>query len=68
MTHLDHHAHHGAAGRAPSSLNRLALSATDRVIYGNQFNEDDTEASVAFDLLRDFAERRYSLVGGEVRS
>lgn len=45
-----------------------ALRVTDRVIYGNQFNEEDTETHVAFDLLRDFAERRYSVVSGEVRS
>ncbi|WP_143437123.1 hypothetical protein [Hymenobacter mucosus] len=41
---------------------RLALRLADRVIYGNQFSEDDTETDLAFVLLRDFAERRYSLV------
>ncbi|MGY2131993.1 hypothetical protein ACW9KT_07180 [Hymenobacter sp. HD11105] len=45
-----------------------ALRITDRVIYGNQFNDDDTETSVAFDLLRDFAERRYGFVSGEVKN
>ncbi len=40
---------------------RLALRLTDRVIYGNQFSEDDTETDLAFDLLRDFAERRFEL-------
>lgn len=40
---------------------RLALRLTDRVIYGNQFSEDDTETDLAFDLLRDFAERRFGL-------
>ncbi|MBC6605307.1 hypothetical protein H8B13_00600 [Hymenobacter sp. BT188] len=41
-----------------------ALRITDRLIYGNQFNEDDTETSTAFDLLRDFADRRYTLLSG----
>lgn len=41
---------------------RLALRLADRVIYGNQFSEDDTETDLAFDLLRNFAERRYDLV------
>lgn len=41
---------------------RLALRLADRVIYGNQFSEDDTETDLAFVLLRDFAERRYALV------
>ena len=41
---------------------RLALRLADRVIYGNQFSEDDTETDLAFDLLRRFAERRYELV------
>lgn len=45
-----------------------ALRVADRVIYGNQFDEEDTETSVAFDLLRDFAERRYSVASSEVRS
>jgi hypothetical protein len=45
-----------------------ALRITDRLIYGNQFNDDDTETSIAFDLLRDFAERRYGLLSREVRS
>ncbi|QNH63568.1 hypothetical protein [Hymenobacter sediminicola] len=41
---------------------RLALRLADRVIYGNQFSEDDTETDLAFDLLRSFAERRFELV------
>jgi hypothetical protein len=41
---------------------RRALRLADRVIYGNQFSEDDTETDLAFDLLRGFAERRYKLV------
>ena len=45
-----------------------ALRITDRLIYGNQFNDDDTETSIAFDLLRDFAERRYGLLSEEARS
>ncbi|WP_084446742.1 hypothetical protein [Hymenobacter roseosalivarius] len=45
-----------------------ALRITDRLIYGNQFNEDDTETSTAFDLLRDFADRRYTLLSGATRS
>ena len=40
---------------------RLALRLTDRVIYGNQFSEDNTETDLAFDLLRDFAQRRFEL-------
>lgn len=39
----------------------LALRLADRVIYGNQFNEDETETDLAFDLLRDFAQRRFEL-------
>ncbi|MBO0359636.1 hypothetical protein J0X19_16875 [Hymenobacter sp. BT186] len=38
---------------------KLALRLADRVIYGNQFTEDDTETDLAFDLLRDFAQRRF---------
>ncbi|SNC60075.1 hypothetical protein SAMN06265337_0184 [Hymenobacter gelipurpurascens] len=41
---------------------RLALGLADRVIYGNQFTEDDTETDLAFVLLRDFAERQYQRV------
>jgi hypothetical protein len=37
----------------------LALRLADRVIYGNQFTEDETETDLAFDLLRDFAQRRF---------
>lgn len=40
---------------------KLALRLADRVIYGNQFTEDDTETDLAFDLLRDFAQRRFEL-------
>lgn len=39
----------------------LALRLADRVIYGNQFSEEETETSLAFDLLRDFAERRFEM-------
>jgi hypothetical protein len=39
----------------------LALRLADRVIYGNQFTEDETETDLAFDLLRDFAQRRFEL-------
>lgn len=41
---------------------RLALGLADRVIYGNQFSEDDTETDLAFVLLRNFAERQYQRV------
>lgn len=37
----------------------LALRLADRVIYGKQFSEDDTETDLAFELLRRFAERQY---------
>ncbi|MBB4602823.1 hypothetical protein [Hymenobacter latericoloratus] len=40
----------------------LALRLADRVIYGNQFSEDDTETDLAFELLRRFAERQYTQV------
>ncbi|UOQ77855.1 hypothetical protein MUN84_04150 [Hymenobacter sp. 5516J-16] len=40
----------------------LALRLADRVIYGNQFSEDDTETDLAFELLRSFAERQYTHV------
>ena len=40
----------------------LALHLTDRVIYGNQFTEEETETDLAFVLLRDFADRQYSKV------
>ncbi|WP_188558239.1 hypothetical protein [Hymenobacter glacieicola] len=40
----------------------LALRLADRVIYGNQFSEDDTETDLAFELLRNFAERQYTHV------
>ncbi|UYZ63594.1 hypothetical protein [Hymenobacter weizhouensis] len=40
----------------------LALHLTDRVIYGNQFTEEETETDLAFILLRDFADRQYSRV------
>ncbi|ALW85775.1 hypothetical protein AUC43_12150 [Hymenobacter sedentarius] len=43
---------------------RNALSATDKVIYGNLQTEDAKEVDRAFQRLRGFAERRYtSLVG-----
>jgi hypothetical protein len=45
---------------------RLALRLADRVIYGNQFSEDDTETDLAFDLLRAFADRRFELVRQQV--
>ncbi|WBA43623.1 hypothetical protein [Hymenobacter canadensis] len=45
---------------------RLALRLADRVIYGNQFSEDDTETDLAFDLLRTFADRRFELVRQQV--
>ena len=38
------------------------LTLADRVIYGNQFFEEDTETDVIFDLLRQFAERQYAQV------
>lgn len=38
---------------------KLALRLADRVIYGNQFTEDDTETDLTFDLLRSFAQRRF---------
>ncbi|NVO84348.1 hypothetical protein [Hymenobacter terrestris] len=41
---------------------RQALALADRVIYGNQFFEEDTETDVMFDLLRQFAERQYGQV------
>ncbi|QJX45435.1 hypothetical protein HMJ29_00180 [Hymenobacter taeanensis] len=41
---------------------RLALGLADRVIYGNQFSEDDTETDLAFVLLRNFADRQYERV------
>ncbi|MBC8082046.1 MAG: hypothetical protein H7Z21_02440, partial [Hymenobacter sp.] len=42
----------------------LALRLADRVIYGNQFSEEEIETSLAFDLLRDFAQRRFELATG----
>ncbi|RFP64094.1 hypothetical protein D0N36_15880 [Hymenobacter lapidiphilus] len=41
---------------------RQALMLADRVIYGNQFSEEDAETDPIFDLLRQFAERQYELV------
>ena len=41
---------------------RRALSATDRVIYGNLQTEDAKEVDLAFQRLRGFAERRYASV------
>ncbi|MCC2546700.1 hypothetical protein LJY25_09625 [Hymenobacter sp. BT175] len=40
----------------------LALRVADRVIYGNQFTDDEVETDDAFARLRTFAERRYALV------
>lgn len=40
----------------------LALRLADRVVYGNQFSEDDTETDLAFVLLRTFAERQYARI------
>ncbi|RSK48861.1 hypothetical protein [Hymenobacter rigui] len=40
----------------------LALRLADRVVYGNQFSEDDTETDLAFVLLRTFAERQFQKV------
>ncbi|GAC1378549.1 MAG: hypothetical protein NVSMB30_26500 [Hymenobacter sp.] len=39
---------------------RKALSATDKVIYGNLQSEDAKEVDRAFQRLRGFAERRYA--------
>ncbi|MFC7668339.1 hypothetical protein ACFQT0_13840 [Hymenobacter humi] len=41
---------------------RQALSATDKVIYGNLQTEEATEVDRAFQRLRGFAERRYASV------
>ncbi len=41
---------------------RKALSATDKVIYGNLQTEDAKEVDRAFQRLRGFAERRYASV------
>jgi hypothetical protein len=41
---------------------RQALSATDKVIYGNLQTEDAEEVDRAFQRLRGFAERRYASV------
>ena len=46
----------------------MALQITDRVIYGNQFNEEEAETDLAFELLRNFAERRYALVSTRLRA
>ncbi|TGE28030.1 hypothetical protein [Hymenobacter metallicola] len=45
-----------------------ALRITDRVIYGNQFTEEEAETDMAFILLRDFAQRRYDLVSARPRA
>ncbi|MCB2377432.1 hypothetical protein LGH70_07560 [Hymenobacter sp. BT635] len=45
-----------------------ALRITDRVIYGNQFTEEEAETDLAFELLRDFAQRRYDLVSARLRA
>ncbi|MBF9144088.1 hypothetical protein [Hymenobacter properus] len=41
---------------------RKALTATDKVIYGNLQSEDAKEVDRAFQRLRSFAERRYAAV------
>lgn len=41
---------------------RTALRIADRVIYANQFTEDEEETDLAFELLRNFAEQRYQLL------
>jgi hypothetical protein len=41
---------------------RRALSATDKVIYGNLQTEDAKEVERAFERLRGFAERRYASI------
>ena len=44
-----------------------ALHLADRMIYGNQLTEEETESTLAFELLREFAESRYGeVVSGEV--
>ncbi|UOQ99582.1 hypothetical protein MUN81_08835 [Hymenobacter sp. 5317J-9] len=43
---------------------RKALTATDKVIYGNLQSEDAKEVDRAFQRLRGFAERRYAAVVG----
>ncbi|TGE18596.1 hypothetical protein [Hymenobacter elongatus] len=45
-----------------------ALRIADQVIYGNQFNEEEAETDLAFELLRTFAERRYDLVSVRSRA
>ncbi|WP_226176523.1 hypothetical protein [Hymenobacter lucidus] len=47
---------------------KTALHITDRVIYGNQFSEEEAETDMAFELLRNFAERRYDLVAASLRA
>ncbi|UOR03621.1 hypothetical protein MUN82_11745 [Hymenobacter aerilatus] len=36
-----------------------ALHLADRMIYGNQLMEEETESALVFELLRDFAQTRY---------
>ncbi len=43
---------------------RLALSATDKVIYGNLQTDEAKEVDRAFQRLRSFAERRYAALRG----
>ncbi|WP_345110646.1 hypothetical protein [Hymenobacter algoricola] len=43
----------------------MALRIADRVIYGNQFTDEEAETDLAFVLLRNFAERRYELVAAQ---
>ncbi|OUJ74143.1 hypothetical protein [Hymenobacter crusticola] len=38
---------------------RHALRLADKVIYANQFMEDEAETDLAFTMLRNFADRRY---------
>jgi hypothetical protein len=40
----------------------MALRIADRVIYANQFTDEEDETDLAFVLLRNFAERRYALL------
>ncbi|RYY17455.1 MAG: hypothetical protein EOO36_09710 [Cytophagaceae bacterium] len=44
---------------------RRALRATDRVVYGNLLSEDAREVDAAFQRLRTFAERQFTLVSSE---
>ena len=39
-----------------------ALQLADRMIYGNQLMEEETESALVFELLREFAESQYQAV------